>query len=76
MKSGEFEWHRPHIHTHNTHTHTQNENPVPMTHRSHPLIPQMKMYLDATATAAFSQTRPDQTEILLRPVSQVRSNIT
>lgn len=46
------------------------ENPVAMTHLSHPQIPQMKSYLDATATTAFP--RLDQTETLLHPVSQIR----
>ena len=46
-----------------TRVHTLMTNPIPMTHLSHLQIPQMKTYLDATATVAFN--RWEQTDSLL-----------
>lgn len=46
------------VHTH-LHTHKM-ENQMPMTHLSHPQSHQIKSYLDATATVAFSHARPDR----------------
>lgn len=56
-----------------THAHRM-ESPVAMIHLVHPEIPHMKSYADATAMSAFPTL--DQTETMLYPVSQVKSNST